>query len=121
MAQLVKVEGKPVIPAGLYKAECLGTELVDGAKGQYRKWHFIVNGGGKYAGVELTGVSSTATSPSSKALEWYSILTGDTPKFGDTFDIDRVIGCKVNLNITVAQTEQGDFNRVKDLIPIESA
>jgi hypothetical protein len=117
MAQIVKVEGRPTIPAGLYKAECLGTEVAEFAKGEYRKWTFTIQGG-KFDGTQITGVSSLVMSPKAKAYDWYSALTGESPQLGDEIDLDSVIGRRVNLNVILEDTDNGKFNRIRDLIAL---
>lgn len=101
----------PDIPAGTYKAQLLKVETGQGQFGSQRKWFWLVNVDGK--GEELSVLSSTNTSPSSKSYKWLTALLGKAPQVGET--IEDPTGKTVMLNI--GPNDKG-YPTILDIIPI---
>lgn len=101
----------PDIAPGTYKAQLLRVENGTGQFGPQRKWFWLVDVNG--TGEELSVLSSTNTSPGSKAYKWLAALLGRSPATGET--IEDPTGKTVML--ALSKNDKG-YAKIDDVLPI---
>lgn len=99
------------IPEDTYPAQLISIEqLASEAYGDFLKWSFRLRlADGTIS--EISGASSTATGPKSKAYKWATALLGHAPTAGSAQDL---AGKACQLHVTV--NEDG-FNRIEAVLP----
>lgn len=104
------------IDAGIYPATLTKLELKEIEKGEYagdtiRIWTFNVEVDGKLEPV--SGSSSLAFGPKSKAYEWFTAIMGRSPVFGEK-GVD-IVGRRCSLWLIV--DPDSGYNRIKQVLP----
>lgn len=117
----VKIEAFETYPAGVYPATV--SEIVaddDGNYGAQYRFKFIL--GGVLDGKKMTGWCKQSGSVKSKFFEWYTALTGRTPKPGEEVDTDEMIGKTAQLVIKIKKADDGSEKNVIDsVLPLQAA
>ena len=69
----------------------------------------------EHNGVEIKGLASKKLSPKSKLRGWIEGMVGHVLEAGEDVDLDDLVGRKVMLYISVADTDKGMFNRIEKI------
>jgi hypothetical protein len=102
------------VPAGQYVAKVAEIEeRADGAFGPYLLIKFEL-ADGNYDGIAISGATSAKYSNKSKLGRWTRNIIGSMP---DMLDTDALVGRKCLLDVTIANTKDGEFNRVEEVYP----
>jgi hypothetical protein len=102
----------PHVPEGTYTGTLLGVEEATTRFGQAFKWHWAVQDGSEQ--VEITQMTSTATSGGSKAGGIVRALRGKSLKSGERLPVSEIAGQQAVLEITIGET---GWNRVESVDP----
>jgi len=117
----VKIEAFETYPAGVYPATV--TEITaddDGNYGAQYRFKFLL--GGALEGKKMTGWCKQSGSVKSKFFEWYTALTGKTPKPGEEVDTDELINKSAQLVIKIKKGDDGtEKNVIDSLLPTQAA
>jgi hypothetical protein len=116
----VKIEAFETYPAGVYPATV--SEITaddDGNYGAQYRFKFVL--GGALNEKKMNGWCKQSGSVKSKFFEWYTALTGRTPKPGEEVDTDELIGKTAQLVIKIKKNDDGSEKNVIDsVLPMQA-
>ncbi len=106
-----------VYPVVVSKVESKETQYGDGVV-----ITFTVSDG-EYAGKTVTGLASMSLNVKAKLRGWVEAITGKSlanVAEGTNIDLEKLVGkaCRVNITIVPGKDGTGEFNRVKDVLPL---
>ena len=118
MAKLNVSAGGVDIADGAYEATLMELEVCEPTdrspnKKPWLKWHFTVFDGSEDQ--ELTGASSTALGPKSKARPWLEAILGRRLEPGEEIDTDTV--CPKDCQVVLKNDPERGFTQVADVLP----
>lgn len=116
----VKIEAFETYPAGVYPATV--KEITEDLESTYgAQYRFKFQMGGALEGKTMTGWCRQSGSVKSKFFEWYTALTGKTPKPGEEVDTDELINKTAQLVIKIKKGDDGSEKNVIDsVLPMQS-
>lgn len=107
------------VDAGTYRARVEDVELTDGEFGPQLKLRFRLAEEG-FEDVTLLAWASAKLSPKSKLFGWVNALlfAGAGIPAGFDLDTEALQGKECQLLVEVTKKDAGEFNKVKDVLPI---
>jgi hypothetical protein len=116
----VKIEAFETYPAGVYPATV--KEITEDTESQFgAQYRFKFSLGGALDGKTMTGWCRQSGSVKSKFFEWYTALTGKTPKPGEVVETDELIGKTAQLVIKVKRNDDGtEKNVIDSVLPMQA-
>ena len=110
------------VDAGTYRARVDGVELTEGEFGPQLKFKFGLAEEG-FEDVTLLAWASAKLSPKSKLYGWVNALIFAGAGVPADFDLDtgELVGKECQLLVEVTKKDTGEYNKVKDVLPIRRA
>ncbi len=126
MALVVTVNNSSyeAIPADVYPVVVSKVESKETQYGDGVVITFTVSDG-EYVAKTITGLASLSLNVKSKLRGWVEAITGKSlanVAEGTDIDLMKLVGkpCRINVSVVPGKDGTGEFNRVKDVLPIRA-